>query len=317
MKRETLRSSAAIIIGLVGVGALGTGCGKSDSPPTVASFCAQKAEKECGTKDKGVAHDCLATLSVCTTTRAAACMAIATQQSLTYPLRADAIANCLSKTEAAYSQPTITPALRAAADDACARVFSGMNKGRPTDPACTSTADCDTGLICDRTICAAPVTVAANARCNNPGETCPATQYCAGVYPQQICTDKKAAGTACDAVTPCLDTLRCVNAVCADRVGLRGACITDADCAPTAPYCDPYNGNECFQGFSPASAGGTNECVNFGGPTPGTGAGGAAGAAGGAGGGGAGGVSGNGGAAGQGAGGAAGGSGVGGSVGLL
>jgi len=312
MTLKTLRGGAALVIGLVG--ALGTGCGKSDSPPTIATFCAQKAEKECGTKDKGVAHDCGATLSACTTLRTAACMALATQQSVTHPLRADAIANCLSKTEAAYSQMTITPALRAAADDACARVFSGMNKGQPTDPACASSSDCDTGLICDRTVCAAPVVVAANARCNNPGETCPATQYCAGIYPQQICTDKKAAGTACDAATPCLDTLRCVNGACVARVSTRGACTTDADCDPSAPYCDPYNGNACFLGFAPASAGGTNECVAFGGPQPGSGAGGAGGAVG-AGGSGAGGVSGNGGAAGQGVGGAAGG--AGGSVGLL
>lgn len=314
MKLKTLRCRAAIVMGLIGLGALGTtGCGKSDSPPTITSFCAQKAEKECGTKDKGVAHDCGST--VCNTVRAAACVTIATQQSMTHPLRADAIANCLSKTDAAYSQMTITPALRAAADDACARVFSGMNKGLATDPACASTYDCDTGLICDRTICAAPVTVVANARCNNPGEMCPATQYCAGVYPQQICTDKKAAGTACDVSTPCLDTLRCVNALCVDRVGTRGACTTDADCAPTAPYCDPYNGYECFSGFSPASAGGTNECVSFGGPIGGTGAGGAAGGAGGSSSGaGGGGVSGNGGAGGQG-GAAAGG--AGGSLGLL
>jgi len=314
---KTVPTRAFIIIGLVGFGALGTGCGKSDSPPTIASFCAQKAEKECGTKDKGVAHDCGAVVSVCTMMRAAACTAIATEQSLAHPLRADAISNCLSKTDAAYSQPIITPALRAAADDACARVFSGTNKGKPTDPACAATSDCDTGLICDRTVCATPVTVAASARCNNPGETCPATQYCAGIYPQQICTNKMPGGAACDAATPCLDAFRCVNAVCVERVSTRGACITDADCAPSAPYCDPYNGNECFQGFSPASAGGTNECVAFGGPTPGSGAGGAGGSAGGAGGNGAGGVSGAGGTAGQGGGGAAGSAGVGGSVGLL
>lgn len=307
---------------LVGVGAFGTGCGKSDSPPTIASFCAQKAEKECGTKDKGVALDCGATVAACTTLRAAACSGIATQQSLSHPLRADAIQNCLDKTGAAYSQMIITPALRDAADDACARVFSGTNQGKPTDPACTNDSDCGSGLICDRTICAAPVVVAANARCNNPGETCPSNQYCAGVYPQQICTDKKPAGVACDAATPCLDTLRCVNALCVDRVGIRGACLSDADCAPTAPYCDAYNGNECFAGFTPASAGGTNECTAYGGPAGGVG--GASGAAGGAGGttagaggvsgnGGAGGVSGNGGAGG----GAAGASGLGGSLGLL
>ena len=296
-------------MGLVGVGVFGSGCSKSDSSPTIVSFCAQKAEKECGTKDKGVAKDCGATVTACTAARAAACTSVATQESLIHPLRADAIANCLSKTDAAYSADVITPALRAAADDACARVFSGMNKGAVTDPACTSDEDCDTGLICDRTICAMPMSVAAGARCNNPGETCPVTQYCTGVYPQQLCTDKGGAATACDAATPCLDTLRCVGGVCAAKVPPRGACVTDSDCSADAPYCDPYNGSVCFSGFEPTSAGGTNECVAFGGPVPGVGAGGAGGTSG------AGGTPGAGGAGDSGAGGAGGG-GAGGQVGL-
>src|SRR3569623_888398 len=111
MKLETLRRGAAsIFFGLVGIGALGTGCGKSDTPPTIASFCEQKAEKECGTKDKGVAHDCGASVTACTALRLTACTTLATQQSVAHPLRADAIANCLSKTDAAYSQPPTTPA---------------------------------------------------------------------------------------------------------------------------------------------------------------------------------------------------------------
>src|SRR3569832_2996948 len=129
MKLESLRRGAAIIFfGLVGVGPLVTGCGKSDTPPTIASFCEQKAEKECGTKDKGVAHDCGASVTACTALRLMACTTLATQQRVAHPLRADAIANCLSKTDAAYSQPTITQALRDAADDVCVREFSGMGK---------------------------------------------------------------------------------------------------------------------------------------------------------------------------------------------
>jgi len=288
---------------------MGAACNKSDSPPTIASFCAQKADEECGTKDKGVAHDCGTTVAACTAARTVACTTIATQQSALHPLRADAIDNCLGKTATAYAAATITPALRAAADDACARVFSGTGK---VLTACTSALDCDTGLICDRAVCAMPSPVAANALCNNPGESCPATQYCTGT-PFQMCTDKHAAGAPCDAATPCVDTLRCVNAVCADKAPTRGACITDDDCSATAPYCDHYNGNACFLGFTPASPGGTNECVAFGGPAPGlTGTGGAGGA------GGAGGVSGNGGAGGHDAAGGAGGNpGLGGSLGLL
>src|SRR3569623_3808817 len=139
----------------------------------------------CGSAYTGVAHDCGATVAACTSLRVAACTSLAMQQNVTHPLRADAVGDCLSKTEAADALGTITPAARQTADDACARVFSGM--GKFLTP-CTSTLDCDVGLICDRTVCATPKVVALNSLCNNPGETCPSKQYCAGVVPPQICT---------------------------------------------------------------------------------------------------------------------------------
>ncbi|HEY4185281.1 MAG TPA: hypothetical protein VGP07_09440 [Polyangia bacterium] len=262
-------------MGLLGL--LAASCGKSTPAPTIASFCAQKAEKECGSATSGVAYSCGATVTACTTARAAVCTATAeAEESLTRPFRADAIGNCLNKTAAAYTAATITPDLTDAMNDACARVFSGSNKVLTT---CASDYDCDTNLICDRTVCAKRVSVATDAPCNNPGETCPAAQFCGGVYPTQQCKAKAALAAACDVATPCLDNLRCLSGACMAKVGVRGACATDADCDASAPYCDAYNGHLCFLGFTPASPGGTNECATFGGGT--SGAGGAGGGAGG------------------------------------
>src|SRR5437667_7539008 len=111
--------------GLVLLAVAGLSCGSSGTPPTVMSFCAQKAEKECGTETKGVAASCGATLVACKAARVAACTAwAATQESPTRPFRPENIGNCLSKTADAYSTVTVVPSKRAEMDEACARVFS-------------------------------------------------------------------------------------------------------------------------------------------------------------------------------------------------
>src|SRR3954471_12221056 len=90
----------------------GVACGKS-TPASEMSFCAQKAEKECGTDTKGVAVSCGATVAACKAVRAAACAAwIPTQESATRPFRPENIGNCLNKTTDAYASVTVLPAKR-------------------------------------------------------------------------------------------------------------------------------------------------------------------------------------------------------------
>jgi hypothetical protein len=178
------------------------------------------------------------------------------------PFRPEHIAACLSKTGLAYSVSIVTPALRAAMDDACQRVFSGSNAGGVSDAACMNSYECAPALVCDRALCAPTSKAAANDPCNEPGAVCPASQFCGGDAPLRRCADKRLTGQACDAATPCLDTLRCAAGLCADKVMIGGACGSDNDCAAVAPYCDPYNGNRCYQGFKPSL--GTAECSAFG-----------------------------------------------------
>ena len=280
MKKSFAYGSFALLI-LVGVNCGGGG----GTSVTVSSFCNQKAEKECGTATTGVASNCGATVAACTAARVTVCLAAtAAQMSLTRPFHPENISACLSKTAAAYQAATVTPALRLAMDEACARVFSGSNKGAATDPACTNDYECVSPLICDRAICAKKTSSAANDFCNDPGATCPTDQYCTGVSPAAKCTPKKTAGLACSATAPCIDTLRCAAGACVDKVAIGLACTSDDDCAVTAPYCDPFNGNKCYRGFTPSI--GTNECAAFGATDTGGGGapGGVGGAAGGAGG---------------------------------
>jgi hypothetical protein len=283
---------------LVLLATAGIACGKGTSA-TEASFCAQKAEKECGTDSKGVAVSCGATLAACKAARAEACAAwIPTQESATRPFRPENIGNCLTKTADAYSSPTVVPSKRAAMDEACARVFSGRGT---VLTACASSYDCAADLICDPTlnICAKKVT-SNTTFCNDPGSVCPVGQYCAPTGAVRSCVADKIAGQVCSPTEPCAAGLRCSGGVCTAKVGVNLACGSDDDCAADAPYCDGYNGCLCRPGFMPTI--GAPECGAFGatavpvapqvcssaggaGGSPGTaGTTGAAGAAGGAGG---------------------------------
>jgi hypothetical protein len=245
---------------IVLLAAAGIGC-SSGTPASEMSFCAQKAEKECGTDTKGVAVSCGATVAACKAVRAAACAAwIPSQESATRPFRPENIGNCLNKTTDAYASVTVLPAKRAAMDEACARVFSGRGAMLA---ACTSSFDCATDLICDpnASICVKK-TITNSAFCGDPGSVCPANQYCTLVGMFRTCVANKAAGQACSATDPCIAGLRCSGGICTDRVGVNLACGSDDDCAAEAPYCDPYSTCRCRPGFTPTI--GATECAAFG-----------------------------------------------------
>jgi hypothetical protein len=260
MTNRTFAYGSLGLLALIG----GFGCSSSSPPQTVTTFCDQKAEKECGTATKGVAVSCGTTMALCKPKRAKACTDwAATQMSATRPFRPENIAACLSKTTDAYGATIITPKALVAMNDACARVFSGNNKGTITDLPCTSTFDCAADLICDKTLCVKQSTTATGF-CNDPGVVCGTDQYCMLVGAQLKCVPSKAAGEACDATTsPCVDAFRCSSAgVCTDKVAVNLACGSNDDCAMDAPYCDAYNGCICRPGFTPSP--GTNECGAFG-----------------------------------------------------
>lgn len=239
----------------------GCGGGSGGSTLTQNEFCAKKAANEC----MGVADRCAATSAACKAKRVFACDAFAVVQQAapssptTRPFRPDLAGACLSKATEVYAKPLITPTDRNTLDEACARVFSGKKKATDaTEPTCVSDYECDANQICDSFFktCAPKKPVAANAGCNNPGEICPAGQFCTG-SPRK-CVPRQMAGETCDA-SPCLETLRCVGGTCAERVGLTMHCASDDDCLPEVPYCDTFNGSICTTGFSPSTL--NAECI--------------------------------------------------------
>jgi uncharacterized membrane protein YgcG len=270
MTRRTLAGVAAIA-GLLA----GCGGGGSSKPLTESDFCAQKAEAECQVADR-----CVNNKDACKTQRMTACTAFATQAKASGKRMfvAANVGNCIGKTNAVYAKTSpITPTELADMNDACEYVFQG--KGKVNVDMCDLKYDCDGKVICDKMFCA--MTTNVTAGCGNPGDTCPAGKYCApNSAGNPVCTDRAMMGTACDA-KPCLENLHCAANLCAERVAAQGSCSTNDDCAPAAPYCDPYAGNKCDPGlsFSPGSP----SCADYGGG--GTGTGGSGGGAGGSGGG--------------------------------
>lgn len=245
---------------------LAIGSCEGEKPITVDEYCTNKATREC----EKVAPMCLVDPATCTTARKALCLQ-AVPDLAQRPFQPDAVGPCLNKTSEIYGKPTITPVDRQVADDLCARVFSGMKKVGET---CSNDFDCVSPTVChlrgtDPRLCAMRIVVSAGAFCNNPGETCPAGEYCAGLPGFRRCQARKAQGEPCDTENLCAETLRCDESsgagTCAARRVAGEMCASNEDCAPTAPYCDPYWNNTCDTGFTPSR--GAPECAAFGAPT--------------------------------------------------
>ncbi len=276
MTKIILRNQGLILLATIALSSCGGGGGGA---LTQSDFCSKKAEAEC----KGVATKCVATTDACKAVRVATCNAFALEQqmnpsALARPFRPELAQDCLNKTTAVYAKPTITPADRLPMEIACARVFSGKKKDTDTDKTCINDYECDASQICDLGfgLCAVKKSVAGMANCNNPGDVCPATEYCNTATPRD-CVARPTVGMPCSPpAIPCLDTQRCAAGVCAERVGIGMTCGSDSDCKPEAPYCDSYSGKICVAGFTPST--GVPECVmGFGGVMPGGGTGGSSG----------------------------------------
>jgi len=260
------RNTFSFAYGLFAIVTLvGVSCKNDDPAPTIVSFCAQKAERECGTATKGMAANCGADLATCKATRAGLCVNWAQAQvSPTRPLRSENIGRCLDKSAEAYAGTLVTPDKLAAMTDACNRVFSGNIPAGSALP-CQSSYDCASGVICDQAFCVKETPPGINGFCSDPGTVCPANQYCAVVGTLKKCAPSKQAGEPCNATTPCADAFRCGAAgTCVAKATINMACTSNSDCSADSPYCDPYypTGCSCRPGFSPGPT--SAECANFG-----------------------------------------------------
>lgn len=250
-----MRATKALLsFGLV----MWAGCNLSDDGAgEEARFCNLLAERECDT----IALSCSRERTDCINIRAMVCDARAMAERAAgrsfQSKNADA---CLDQTRASYAKPLIQAADFAQLAEKCGRVFEG-SAGR-NDP-CTADADCRSPFICDKRRCGELKTVEANANCGNPGERCPAAQYCKQGDGFFSCAPRMTMeGGTCSTNTECADILRCRGAICVAKLGLDMACAGDDDCL--SGYCDPYppagRGRTCATGlnfarFSPSCDG--------------------------------------------------------------
>ena len=223
---------------------------------TVDGFCDGKAQAECQ-----VAAPCATNATACKGQRKAACLQYASAAtSGGRAFRPENGLGCIRQTTSLYAMTiALSPTELALVDDACNAVFRGNAAlGGP----CATKYDCADDVICDRGVCAAPSTVAGNLSCVLPGQRCATGFYCAGDT-NSVCTPRVGAGDNCNAATPCLENLRCTGTgICGDRLLAGSPCASDADCAASAPYCDPAAGSRCDAGllFAPGSP----SCAGFG-----------------------------------------------------
>jgi hypothetical protein len=257
------------------LGAFGTvvfACTNNASPPypDTTTFCTAKAKAICQ-----VAKLCLIDPSTCETYQDGQCNQSA-QLAMKMSARvydADNAKACLDAVNAAYGNnaSSVDFTTLSAIQTTCERVFTG---NAPSKSVCTSDYDCANNLLCSPAapdsatlVCAAPTKVAANDFCLNPGSVCMENTYCAkqpsnGLW---LCSPAVEQGGACGDAAPCVDSQRCVGGICQPRARSNERCNGDADCDPSAPYCDPALGFVCTSGMT--FAGGAPDCEGLAGLT--------------------------------------------------
>jgi hypothetical protein len=265
-------------IGVAAVAAvLVTGCSaKSSAPyPDVTSFCTAKAQAECQ-----ISATCgFPSPTDCETARAALCNTDANEAATTgsrtrkytqanAPKCVDAINSVFGNnaSKVSYAQ-LVGPG---SVTDFCERVFSGTTA---FNQPCQSSYDCaDSADECvpvspglTSLICAPPTKVGPGDLCQNAGDVCTDDTYCApSATVAATCAPSMQEGQSCE-TAPCVSAQRCETLgsgpTCEPRVEAAGSCATSDDCAPGAPYCDPYVNNKCELGLSFATE--APDCIGF------------------------------------------------------
>lgn len=248
----------SVVLGLLG--GFGVACSTTADAkpyPDLASFCVAKAKEECQ-----IAPTCAVDPTACQAVRSAKCNADAAKSTAggTRTYNADNAKDCVDAVHSVYAagKVLLTDLTGAGSmGDKCERVFQGTADKKAT---CTSDYDCVSGRICvpvpgaPNLICADKIAKGATDFCADPGSVCPVGSYCPGVAGAS-CTPAAQLGQPCDAMKPCVETLRCAAGACVARQVPGQACTTNGDCSPTAGFCDTYAGNICTIGLTFATGG--------------------------------------------------------------
>ncbi|HSY25410.1 MAG TPA: hypothetical protein VK841_24970 [Polyangiaceae bacterium] len=268
----TRRLSATLGTALFAAASALAGCSPAPTAnplADVAGFCQEKATAECQ-----IAPLCAIDPMTCTNARDSLCMSDATSATASGVRTYDA-ANakaCLDAVNRAYSgnQAIVIPYATlegpGSTTDLCNRVFTG-NLGINT--VCQTDYDCAGAAICAPVVpgstthvCANPVTVTMDGFCDNPGSMCATDLYCAvQTSGAGQCEPAAGLGASCADGVACVSEALCgASQTCIARQPSGGGCSSDAQCAPTAPYCDPAS-NVCAAGLTFAQGG--TDCVAF------------------------------------------------------
>jgi len=252
------------------------GCIVSNHPlyPDLGSFCTAKAKATCQ-----IAPLCVLRPDTCQSYQYQQC-AVMNQQppSSTRTYSPDNAKACVDAVNVAYANAAqntskITFAQMfgpGSINDKCSRVYAGNAKALSP---CTTDEDCEGDLSCvlaspDSTtkVCYTPTAVAQGAACQNPGDQCDPDSFCSKQGALWLCSMAAGPGQACSDGMPCISSQHCVTNTCSPRAAADSPCLTNADCGPDAPYCDPSAHYVCTTGLT--FAGGSYDCLGTGGLLP-------------------------------------------------
>jgi hypothetical protein len=251
------------LLGVLGISALtiAAACTTTDQPPpdgSVSEFCADYAKAICQ-----ISSSCQFDPMACATFQTGQCMTNVTSlETGTRQYNQPNGKACIDALSGAYggSPNTISAANLAMIATTCNKIVVG---DQVSDKPCTGDNDCSGDLVCaayGQTFVCAPITQRnLGDPCADPGDQCQGDSYCAaqsGVAPQCVAT--AATGGSCSASIPCGTSDRCLAGVCTARAGIGDTCATNADCSPTAPYCDTFPPAVCTTGLSFAR--GSTDC---------------------------------------------------------
>jgi hypothetical protein len=242
-------------LGLGALATIATACSSSSSGsnnpyPDVSHFCAAVAKAECQE-----ATNCGVDASMCETYRASQCnsgvivLKLTPSDTLSRQYSSDKAQGCINALNSAFGGGQNSVEIKyddlfksGGIIDTCEAVFAG-NVGNGS--ACTTNYDCtQSGEVCasvpgQQAACATPTMKAQGSACADPGDTCAAGNYCSNASGSPKCVASGTTGGPCMANDQCVATDHCVGGACAALSISGEPCTSNADCDPTAPFCDP------------------------------------------------------------------------------
>ncbi len=277
-----------LAVGVVGVvsgvflGGFTGGCSSSSPPASVATYCAEVAQTECGP----VVGLCTGVNeSACESAVEANCNASAeAAQKSGRTFQAGNVGACITALNSVYStlNPNSLSVLSwqrlngtcgtanpcpGSPNDICQQVFQGTT---PTDDACTVNYDCTSGDICgSNNTCGPEADKSLNQGCDDPGDLCAQGTVCAQnpgttVF---VCTEGGQVSDSCTADLPCGTGAECLKGKCVALGQENAPCASNADCDaanPDAAFCDTSGTKPvCTAGYDFGN--GAPDCSAFGG----------------------------------------------------